>query len=88
VCNNPGKPIQLHHIDENPSNNGLDNLAVLCLVCHNDTMVKGGFSRKLDAAQVNIYRLNWLQRVQQRRIDADKLASLQTVTEVNSYENV
>ena len=47
VCNIPGKPVQIHHIDENPSNNLIDNLCVLCLDCHNDTMIKGGFGRKL-----------------------------------------
>lgn len=80
VCNIPGKPIQIHHIDENPSNNGLSNLTILCLDCHNDTMIKGGFGRKLDAYQVIIYRDQWHDRVQKRRDDADRIASLKAVT--------
>lgn len=41
VCRSGNKLIQIHHIDENPSNNSLNNLAVLCLDCHNETMIKG-----------------------------------------------
>lgn len=37
VCQIPGRHIQIHHIDEDPSNNGEWNLCVLCLLCHNDT---------------------------------------------------
>lgn len=54
VCREPGKAVQIHHLDEDPSNNSLDNLAVLCLQHHNDTQLKGGFGRKLDAGQVRL----------------------------------
>lgn len=86
VCNIRGKNIQIHHIDENPSNNNIDNLAVLCLECHNDTMTKGGFGRKLDANQVIKYRTEWLERVQKRKEKADEIASIQSVT--GSTENL
>jgi len=33
VCRERGKRIQIHHIDESPSNNVFENLAVLCLEC-------------------------------------------------------
>jgi hypothetical protein len=49
ICRVKGKPVQIHHIDENPANNVFKNLAVLCLDCHNETQIKGGFYRKLDA---------------------------------------
>lgn len=82
VCNFRGKSVQIHHIDENPSNNKIENLSVLCLECHNDTLIKGGFGRKLDANQVLLYRNNWLARVAQRKHKADELASIQTLTGV------
>jgi 5-methylcytosine-specific restriction endonuclease McrA len=41
VCQERGKAIQIHHIDENPSNNTFENLAVLCPQCHNDTQLVG-----------------------------------------------
>lgn len=86
VCNIPGKPIQIHHIDENPANNHIDNLTVLCLDCHNDTMIKGGFSRKLDASQVIMYRNSWIERVKARRENADKIASISAVTGIADDE--
>ena len=41
VCRIPNKETQIHHIDENPANNDIDNLAVLCLECHNKTQITG-----------------------------------------------
>jgi hypothetical protein len=75
VCRHRGKPIQIHHIDENPANNDPENLAVVCFDCHNATQVKGGFGRKLDAVQVRKYREDWLQRVESRRNAADHIAA-------------
>jgi hypothetical protein len=40
---------------------------------HNDTQVKGGFGRKLRAAEVIKYRDDWVRRVRERRELADKL---------------
>src|SRR5438067_486470 len=67
VCREPNKPVQIHHIDENPSNGGADNLAVLCFECHHLTQLRGGFDRKLDAAQVLKYRADWFARVASKR---------------------
>jgi hypothetical protein len=67
VCRVKGKPIQIHHIDEDPGNNTFGNLAVLCLDCHNETQIVGGFGRKLDADQIILYRDAWLVEVASRR---------------------
>jgi hypothetical protein len=75
VCQDRGKPIQIHHIDNDPANNEITNLAVLCFHCHNDTQIRGGFSRKLDAPQVTYFRDDWHKRVQARRDAADQLAA-------------
>lgn len=80
VCNERGKNVQIHHIDENPSNNDPENLSILCLECHNDTMINGGFGRKLNAKQVTLYRNEWLERVKSRKEKADELASIQSIT--------
>ncbi len=79
VCRIPGKPVQLHHIDQDPCNHDPANLAVLCLECHNETQITGGFSRKLDATQVRTYRDDWHPRVAQRRNLADQHAVLTTI---------
>jgi hypothetical protein len=74
VCNQPGKAVQIHHVDDDHTNNDPKNLAVLCLADHDLTQIKGGFGRKLSAAEVTKNRDGWVSRVQQRRVDADKLA--------------
>jgi hypothetical protein len=74
VCRKPGLPIQIHHLDENSSNNDPENLAVLCLICHDKTQVEGGFGRKLDSAAIKTYREDWYSRVRSRRDKADELA--------------
>lgn len=74
VCRERGKAVQIHHIDDDPSNNDFGNLSVLCLECHNDTQIQGGFGRKLNSDLVTKYRDEWLERVKVRRDEADKLA--------------
>lgn len=71
VCRVYGKPVQIHHIDEDPSNHESDNLAVLCLDCHRDTQIRGGFDRKLDSDQVVLYREDWHRLVMQQRATAE-----------------
>ncbi len=80
VCNIRGNTIQLHHLDEDPSNNNIENIAVLCLECHAESQIKGGIGRKLDANQIKRYRHDWIQRVQERRKRADEIASIRSVT--------
>jgi hypothetical protein len=76
VCNERRKPIQLHHIDGDPSNSAADNLAVLCFDCHDETQLRGGFGRKLDVAQVKRYKADWLARVKTKRVpDRQKVLS-------------
>src|SRR3954462_1113283 len=43
------------------------NLAALCLQCHDDTQIRGGFGRKLNAAQVIQYRDDWVKRIAEIR---------------------
>jgi hypothetical protein len=79
VCTERAKRVQVHHIDENPANNDPANLAVLCFDCHDETQIKGGFGRKLDAPQVRQCREQWIQRVDRRRNSADELASMRSL---------
>ena len=73
VCQERGKRVQIHHIDEDPSNNELSNLAVVCFNCHDETQIKGGFGRTLNAGQITRYRDDWEARVAQNRARADEL---------------
>lgn len=98
VCRERGKRVQIHHVDENPSNNVADNLSVLCLECHDQTQIRGGFGKHLIAPVVRRYRDEWLQRVLQRRNEADRFAVSKMVgvkimtnasgTGIESHENL
>jgi hypothetical protein len=63
-------------MDEDPSNHDARNLVVLCLDCHQETQVKGGFSRRLDLDQIRLYRDSWNQAVAaERSTNVDEEAS-------------
>jgi hypothetical protein len=79
VCRRDGLVVQLHHIDEDPSNNAPENLAALCFQCHDDTQIKGGFGRKLDSHQVLRYRDDWHNSVQAQRETIAQRAGLRMV---------
>lgn len=51
--------VQIHHIDGNPANNALENLAVLCLEHHDMASSEHGFTRKLTKDQIVYYKVQW-----------------------------
>ena len=67
VCHIPDRQVQIHHINDDPSDNGPHNLAVLCLECHGQTQITGGFGRRLNANLVILYRDHWFAFVETRR---------------------
>lgn len=69
ICRTKGKHYQIHHIDDDPSNNDIANLAVLCFQCHGDTQIRGGFGRHLKAGLVRLYRDDWDSLVAAKRSD-------------------
>ncbi|MBD9360425.1 HNH endonuclease signature motif containing protein [Methylomonas fluvii] len=71
VCRTKGKPVQIHHIDDNPSHNVEQNLSVLCFDCHRETQIRGGFDRKLDANQVILYRNDWIRTIAASRATSE-----------------
>jgi hypothetical protein len=75
VCRLGGKAVQLHHLDEDRSNANPDNFAVLCVDCHNDTQLRGGFGRRLNEAQIRRYRDEWNDAVADRLHAASRQSS-------------
>jgi hypothetical protein len=81
VCRTIGKAVQIHHLDEDPSNHAPANLAVLCFDCHRETQLRGGFGRKLDSNQVALYRDSWNEAVEGRRADVAKTVASREAAE-------
>jgi hypothetical protein len=70
VCQKPGHHI--HHIDGNNSNNGFDNLALLCFSHHDLASIRGGLSRKLSPGEIKKYRALHYKRVaHDRKLKSD-----------------
>ena len=88
VCKDRSKRTQFHHIDENPSNNIFENLAVLCFDCHDEAHIKGGVGRKLTPAVVTKHRDEWLKDVQLRRDLANERAVTRQVRAVSISEQI
>jgi hypothetical protein len=73
VCRQRELAVQIHHVDENPTNHAISNLGVLCLEHHEQTQTRGGFAKQLKAADVIRNRDDWICRVRVRRDKADEL---------------
>jgi hypothetical protein len=65
VCENRGHHI--HHIDEDPSNNDIDNLILLCFEHHEEVTVRGGMTRKLTPRLLLRYRAERYRKVEEKR---------------------
>lgn len=59
VCHEPRQPIEIHHIDADPSNHRPTNLAVLCRNCHGLVSTTGPLGRKFSVGEVRIAKREW-----------------------------
>lgn len=59
VCRDSSRKTEIHHIDEDPSNNKFDNLAVMCKDDHSDAHTKHAFARNLSPDLIKEYNQNW-----------------------------
>jgi formate-dependent nitrite reductase cytochrome c552 subunit len=65
VCQTPF--VQLHHIDEDPSNNDIDNIAPLCPNCHTQAHSKSMLTTNLTATRVKVLRDRWYSYCEKRK---------------------
>jgi hypothetical protein len=66
VCHRD-RDTQLHHVDDDPANNVFNNLALLCLECHDKATRTGGLTRSLSAATIRRFRVEWYAYVRELR---------------------
>jgi hypothetical protein len=55
--------VQIHHIDEDDTNNDKDNLIPLCKLCHEEVHSTVPFARKITQAQQKLYREKWIDKL-------------------------
>jgi len=88
VCRERGKTLQIHHIDENPSNIVFGNLSTLCVDCHAKTQIKSGFGEKITAESVIAYRDEWLNQLDLRRNMVIKMAVKRSINKAGLSKQV
>jgi hypothetical protein len=59
VCHDRSRPVKIHHLDGNHSNNVRSNLVVLCDPCHTAAHTKAPFSRNLTPSLIRLYDAFW-----------------------------
>ena len=67
LCKDPGKPVQIHHINEDPSDNSLENLAAVCVECQNKIHRKGGVEKGYLPSEVQKHKILWEKAVANKR---------------------
>lgn len=65
ICQEPG--CQIHHIDQDHSNNNEDNLIVLCVKHHDEAHTKRQLSKNLDSSALKKAKKNWCKQVANKR---------------------
>lgn len=59
ICQEHRRASNIHHIDENPSNNNYDNLVALCSECHADVHTKSTMRSNITMDQIRYYKETW-----------------------------
>ncbi|QRR36025.1 HNH endonuclease [Hydrogenophaga sp. YM1] len=59
VCRDRNRKVEIHHLDENPRNNEMGNLIVLCKDCHSDAHTTHAFARNLNLPLLRKYNESW-----------------------------
>jgi len=87
VCQTPF--VQLHHIDGDPSNNDIDNIAAVCPNCHTQAHSKSTLTVNLTAPRLKILRDRWYSYCENRRetsgVSASALLRLKNLVNALGY---
>lgn len=66
VCREPGKPVEIHHIDEDPANNVEENLIGICRNCHDEAHTTHRLSQNLTPDRLRGFKSQWEAEVANR----------------------
>jgi len=83
ICHHPGAHVQIHHIDGNPGNNALANLAVLCVSCHSRVTGDEGLGQRYSHQEVLEYKIRW-----EAEVATAQRSRITTLSEVTKWSEV
>jgi tetratricopeptide (TPR) repeat protein len=83
MCHDSSKDVLIHHINEDPSDNRPENLAVVCTECNNRIHRKSSVSKGYSAAEVLHYKRLWEDSVAKRRQYLALPKVKETITEID-----
>lgn len=63
VCRVRGNPVEIHHIDQNPSNNVETNLVAICKNCHSEAHTTRALSKNLTPQVIFDFKNRWEEEV-------------------------
>jgi len=66
VCRE-SQEIQIHHINKDSQDNNIENLAPLCLICHDKAEKTGGLSRNFSPKYITKRREEWIAMCEERK---------------------
>lgn len=80
ICREPGKPVIIHHINEDPADNKISNLALLCQNCHSNVHTKRDFAKNDGPGYVKMCKDDWLNRVEKWRDEMNNAVGYESQT--------
>jgi hypothetical protein len=86
ICRNSAKRVQIHHIDGNPSNNVLENLAIVCPQHQDELHKSGGITKGIPPLLVKKYKRSWELTVRKRRSQKSSPLSSESGVEKTLFE--
>lgn len=66
VCRRSERPVQIHHLDKDNTNNAEQNLAALCSECHGEAHTKRELSQNLTESRIREFKAQWTAEVARR----------------------
>lgn len=84
VCQTPY--FQIHHLDGDPSNNDLDNLAPLCPNCHDQAGLSRPLSTRLSEERIGHLRDRWYDYCEARKENSN--VSANAVLKMKNFQRV
>lgn len=69
MCHDRSKPGLFYHIDDNPKNNRIGNLAILCADCQEKITNRDKFQKKISPQTIKKMKLEWETKIRLKKVE-------------------